>query len=123
MAGDLTGTDEASPHMRLQLFHESTNELLRRRPVSLTDIPDVPLSRTDNGQQQWLLQTTITEERRIALGEGTFVLFINEFDRFMPATYTDDFAEPVSFEDMGKKATLVESGARFSARIEVPRPK
>ncbi|KQZ81534.1 hypothetical protein [Pseudomonas sp. Root562] len=135
MAPGLTGSDEAVPRMRMRLFHESvlgdaaplSQAPLRRRPVLLPDDPDghkfergVPWHRVADGLDECKFVATITAQRRAKLGSGNFVVFLSEFERFMPATYTDDFAEPVTWDDIKNKDTLVESGARFSVRIEVP---
>ncbi|MEG0637293.1 MAG: hypothetical protein RR517_32760, partial [Pseudomonas sp.] len=91
-------------------------------PVFLGDIPDAPVYRTASGLHEWKFSTRIPGARQKDLNNGAYVVFLSEFERFLPATYTDDFAEPVNWTDMQDANTLVETGARFSARIELPKP-
>lgn len=132
MAPGLADNHQSLPRIRLQLYHEHADPALgtvRRRPVFLADDPEdarledgVPWQVTADGIQQCKVVVMISAQRRAQLGSGQFVVYVSEFERFMPATYTDEFAEPVTWSDIKSKETLVETGARFSARIEVPTP-
>jgi hypothetical protein len=126
---------ETRPQIRMRVFHESGDgekpgePPLRRRPVQLGNDPErscteqvVPWSKGDCCNAEWKFNFTLPFTRLERLGRGHLVVFLSEFERFMPATYSDDFPEPVSWEDMQNSDTLVETGARFSARIILPMP-
>ena len=116
------------PRLSLRLFHESGEQGRVRR----VDASPECSAALENGREwtfvghcdevKWTLEAVVRKERRDLLGQGCYGVFLAETQRFLPATYTDDFPEPVRFEDMGRPETLVTTGSRFSLRIDLQPP-
>lgn len=61
-----------------------------------------------------LIPKTVAMSRVRDLGKGPLVAYIEEVEKRMPATYSN---EPISTDGMLAEETIVSSGPRFSARI------
>ena len=105
------------PLLRVAVFHESSDEeggALLRTAVS-SDDPEHELTPVVvNEELVWKLRFSISPAEIARLGSGQLAVYVEEFDRRLPATYS---SEPVSLENQFDKKTLVDSGPRFSARV------
>ncbi|ESY08733.1 hypothetical protein NKJ16_24845 [Mesorhizobium sp. M0179] len=114
------------PKIRASVFHESgEGNALVRVPVPLEGWKvsrpgdDLPLEMTkvtwdkDPGMT-WTQSFDLPEAAQRGFGPGRMVVYLEEFDLRMPASYRE---EPVKIETMFNPSTFVESGPRFSARV------
>jgi hypothetical protein len=106
----------AGPSMQMTIVHEgfTADKVLTRTPIGVDATVEVRPKPVD-GLMQWDLEPKAIEAARIhKLGRGLLVAYIEEIEKRMPATYSN---EPISPEGMLAEKTIVSSGPRFSARI------
>ncbi|MBY5482085.1 hypothetical protein HFO84_32895 [Rhizobium leguminosarum] len=114
------------PKIRASVFHEAgEGNTLVRVPVAVEDwkstrpgdslpLEMAPPALDNNPGMTWKQSFSLTEAALRGLGAGRVVVYLEEFDLRMPASYRE---EPVKIETMFDKSTFVESGPRFSARV------
>lgn len=77
--------------------------------------PGLPMAvSVKNDVLHWNVTTTVERSRIEPLGSGRIVVYVEETDRRMPASYSQ---EPILAREMFQKDRFTHSGPRFSARI------
>ncbi|RUW18621.1 hypothetical protein EOA34_31590 [Mesorhizobium sp. M4B.F.Ca.ET.013.02.1.1] len=114
------------PKIRASVFHESGDAGDRiRRPVNLDgwsasfpeeDLPlEMPEANVDGDPDLiWKHSFDLSGSALGELGKGQMVIYLEEIDLRMPASYRE---EPVTLDKMFDRTTFVTSGPRFSARV------
>ncbi|MBB3643873.1 hypothetical protein FHX14_000032 [Rhizobium sp. BK619] len=103
------------PTVRFRLVHESAESGVLRR-INLGNEPVPPLRIADS-QTKWEHNFKFVMKDIHALGAGAVYVYAEEIESFMPATYA---VEPVYIQDIFDADTLIDSGPRFAARLELP---
>jgi hypothetical protein len=119
-----TAAELEMPKLRTLYFHEYIGEdgSLRRRPLAQTNPNDGSgeHSATFSGDDVCFDFECRFSKDEIAplagLGKGLIVAYLEEVHRFMPASYR---REPITLDTMFDRRTFVDSGPRFSARVEI----
>jgi hypothetical protein len=104
------------PVMQMTIVHEglTANGVLTRTPIFANSVLEARGEPSD-GLMRWELVPKVVATSRVTeLGKGSLVAYIEEVEKRMPATYSD---EPILVDEMLDEKTIVASGPRFSARI------
>ncbi|OSI28069.1 hypothetical protein [Bradyrhizobium canariense] len=105
-----------TPAMRVMLVHEAWrgDGHVLRTPIVPGQAPFATVQPKGKAQLKWHYECNLPPRRLGDLGPGSIVVYVEEFDRRMPASYDK---EPISPEDMFDPKHFRESGPRFSARV------
>ncbi|CAJ0849395.1 hypothetical protein AMST5_00119 [freshwater sediment metagenome] len=107
------------PALRAFIFHETTDATGLTRRTNLLDEPEGYLriyAKQRNETLEWTRDVELSDACLNAYGPGSCVVYVEEVDRRMPASYA---SEPILPASMFDAKTFQESGPRFNARIAI----
>lgn len=107
------------PMLRAFIFHETSDATGLTRRTNLLDEPEGYLriyAKQRNETLEWTRDVELSDACLNAYGPGSCVVYVEEVDRRMPASYP---IEPITPTKMFEDNTFQESGPRFSARIAI----
>lgn len=103
------------PHIVFRIMYESGDDAAKHRNVLCEETVAASIEQL---HQTWTFEWTLPEAEVKQLGDGILVLYVEEIEKYMPASYP---VEPVGINEIFDSKTLVASGPRFAARMELER--